>query len=95
MSGTTRSSADLPPRLKRLLFQSWHRGTREMDLLLGRFADETIGDWSETDTAEMEALLTVPDVELYRWITGQSDIPDNHHSAMLDKVIAFHQGGMR
>ena len=91
MSGTERSSADLEPRRKRLLFQSWHRGTREMDLLLGRFADATIGDWSEAETAEMEALLRVPDTELYRWITGQGEIPDNHQCAMLDKVIAFHK----
>lgn len=91
MSGTTRSSADLPPRRKRLLFQSWHRGTREMDLLLGRFADETIGDWTEAEMVEMEALLNVPDTELYRWITGQSEIPQNHRSSMLDRVIAFHK----
>jgi antitoxin CptB len=91
MSGTTRSSADLEPRKKRLLFQSWHRGTREMDLLLGQFADATIGDWSDAEVAEMEELLRVPDPELYRWITGQADIPDNHRSPILLRVIAFHR----
>jgi len=92
MSGTTRSSADLDPRRKRLLFQSWHRGTREMDLLLGRFADATIGAWSERDAQEMDALLRVPDAELYRWITEQAEVPENHRSAILDRVIAFHKG---
>ncbi|MEM6761417.1 MAG: succinate dehydrogenase assembly factor 2 [Pseudomonadota bacterium] len=91
MSGTRRSSADLDPRRKRLLFQTWHRGTREMDLLLGRFADETIGDWSDLDQSDMEALLKVPDPELYRWITEQVAVPENHRSAILTRVIAFHK----
>jgi antitoxin CptB len=91
MSGTTRSSADLEPRKKRLLFQSWHRGTREMDLLLGRFADATIEGWSDADIADMEELMRVPDPELYRWITGQTAIPDNHRSPILSRVIAFHR----
>ena len=39
MTGTTRSSAGLDERRRRLLYRSWHRGTREMDLIMGRFAD--------------------------------------------------------
>ena len=42
MTGTTRSSGGLDDRRKRLLFRCWHRGTREMDLILGRFADAEI-----------------------------------------------------
>lgn len=91
MSGTTRSSADLDPRRKKLLFQSWHRGTREMDLLMGRFADATVDDWSEADLEDMEALLRVPDPELYKWITETNPVPDNHRSAILSRVIAFHK----
>ena len=91
MSGTTRSSADLDPRRKRLLFQAWHRGTREMDLLLGRFADETIGDWSDDENDEMDRLLAVPDPELYRWITEQDSVPGNYRSAFLDRIINFHK----
>lgn len=91
MTGTTRSSAELEPRRKRLLFQSWHRGTREMDLLLGRFADATISEWSEADLHDMEALLRVPDPELYRWITEQDAVPPNQRSAILGRVIDFHK----
>jgi antitoxin CptB len=91
MTGTVRSSAELEPRRKRLLFHAWHRGTREMDLLLGRFADATIQDWTEEETEEMEQILRVPDPELYRWITGQAPVPDNHRSGMLSRVIAFHK----
>ncbi|MEM0906867.1 MAG: succinate dehydrogenase assembly factor 2 [Pseudomonadota bacterium] len=92
MTGTTRSSADLEPRKKRLLFQAWHRGTREMDLLLGRFADATIGSWDDDELDQMDRLLAVPDTELYRWITEQDTIPDNHMSPMLQRVMDFHKG---
>lgn len=62
-----------------------------MDLLLGRFADATIGDWSEEELSQMEDLLTVPDPELYRWITEQVAVPDNHQCGILDRVVAFHK----
>ena len=52
MTGTTRSSEGLDERRKRLLFRSWHRGTREMDLIMGRFADANIGALSD---AELDA----------------------------------------
>ena len=40
MSGTTRTSEGLDARRRKLLFRSWHRGIREMDLILGGFADD-------------------------------------------------------
>ncbi|MEM7694430.1 MAG: succinate dehydrogenase assembly factor 2 [Pseudomonadota bacterium] len=91
MSGTTRSSAELDPRRKRLLFQAWHRGTREMDLLMGRFADAHLPTMTDGECDQMDNILAVPDVELYRWIVGQSPVPDNHQSPLLDRIIAFHK----
>ena len=51
MTGTTRSSGDLDPRRKRLLFRCWHRGTREMDFLIGRFADAHLPAMSDAELA--------------------------------------------
>ena len=65
MSGTTRTSADLEPRRKRILFRAWHRGIREMDLIMGRFADAEIGAMSDAELAEFERLIEVPDRDLY------------------------------
>ena len=42
MTGTQRSSADLDVRRRKILFRSWHRGIREMDLIMGQFADAHI-----------------------------------------------------
>jgi antitoxin CptB len=90
MTGTTRSSADLSERRRRLLFRSWHRGIRETDLLLGRFADAHIGDMTDGDLDEYERLLDVPDHDIYGWVTGEIAIPASHHSGLLDRIRAFH-----
>ncbi|MDQ0315664.1 FAD assembly factor SdhE [Amorphus orientalis] len=90
MSGTTRSSADLDPRRRRLLFHAWHRGTREMDLLLGRFADETISDLTDDELEAFEALMGVPDPELYGWLAGSAPIPPNWDGPLLRRIISFH-----
>ena len=71
MTGTTRTSADLDPRRRRTLYRSWHRGIREMDLIMGRFADAEIGDLSEAELDQFEALIEVPDRDLFKWLTGE------------------------
>src|SRR5258705_2838880 len=75
MTGTTRSSAGLDVRRRKLLFRAWHRGMREMDLILGRFADQAAAGFSETELAEFEGLLEIPDRELLAWITGEAVVP--------------------
>jgi len=61
-TGTTLSSEGLDPRRRRLLFRCWHRGIREMDLVLGRFADAQLAsladrELDELEPQQMEALL--------------------------------------
>jgi len=65
----------LDARRRRVRFRCWHRGTREMDLLLGRFADAHIATLTEEGVAQLEALLECPDPALYAWYTGQEAVP--------------------
>ena len=74
---------------KKLRFRAWRRGFREMDLLMGSFADEHMADMSDLEVGEFERLLATPDWEVYAWIIGQKPIPDNHKSTTLDRLIAF------
>ena len=95
MTGTRRSSEGLNERQRRLLFRSWHRGIRETDLLLGRFADAHIAELSDPDLDEYERLLDVPDHDLYGWVSGERDIPDDYRSDLLSRITRFHNGGSR
>lgn len=74
-------------RRKRLIFRSWHRGTREMDLLLGSFADAHVPGFTDAELAEYEILLTQSDPELYGWISGAALPPANLLSPLLEKLL--------
>ena len=89
MTGSTRSSDGLDDRRKRLLFRCWHRGTREMDLILGRFADAAIADLSDGDMSELERLIDVPDPDLYAALTGDKPLDPEYVSALFDRIKAF------
>ncbi|PRY25343.1 antitoxin CptB [Aliiruegeria haliotis] len=62
-------------RLKRLHMRSWRRGIKEMDLVLGKFSDDHLGDLSDDDLALYDALLSENDQDMLRWITGQDPVP--------------------
>lgn len=92
MTGTTRSSGGLDDRRKRLLFRCWHRGTREMDLILGRFADTTIADLTDAELSELEQLIEVPDPDLYAAITGSAPPVPPCTGALFDRIKSFRPG---
>jgi len=86
MTGLARTSAGLDERRRRLLFRSWRRGTREMDLIMGRFAEAVIADLSEQELAAFERLSEVADAELYAWLTGAQDVPAAHDGAVFRRL---------
>jgi antitoxin CptB len=90
MSGSTRTSADLDTRRRRNLYRAWHRGMREMDLIMGRFADAEIGTMSDADLNEFERLIEVPDRDLLGWITGESETPSNYDTPLFRRLKGFH-----
>jgi antitoxin CptB len=89
MSGTTRSSEGLDHRRRQLLFRSWHRGMREMDLIMGRFADATIEQLTPDEMAEFERLMEVPDQELLSWITGEARVAHDYDTALFRRLRDF------
>ena len=90
MSGSTRTSADLDPRRRKILFRAWHRGMREIDLIMGRFADAEIGDMTDAELDEFERLIEVLDRDLLSWITGEAPVPENYDSELFRRLKAFH-----
>ena len=90
MTGSTRSSDGLDARRRRLLFRSWHRGTREADLIMGRFADVHIEGFSDAELDQYEHLLDAIETDLLAWMTGVADVPAEHDTAMFRRVRDFH-----
>ena len=76
-------------RRKRLRFRSWHRGTKEMDVLLGRFADAHIAGFSEDEILEFERLLNNSDPDLYNWVSGYEPLPPAENSSVMQKLLSF------
>jgi len=91
MTGTKRSSEGLEPRRAKLLFRSWHRGMREMDLILGQFADTQIAALTDAELDQYERLLDITDTEFLPWITGERPVPANLDSPLLQKILASRQ----
>jgi antitoxin CptB len=89
MTGSTRSSDGLDDRRKRLLFRCWHRGTREMDLILGRFADAEIANLGDDELTQLESLIEVPDHDLYAAVTGDKPLAPQHSNALFDRIKSF------
>jgi antitoxin CptB len=89
MTGSTRSSDGLDDRRKRLLFRCWHRGTREMDLILGRFADAEIAGLADDELAQLEHLIEVPDPDLYAALIGNRPLAPEYASGLFDRIKSF------
>ena len=76
-------------RRKRLLFRSWHRGTREADLILGRFADEHLAGFDEAQLDRYEALLDCPDPDIFDWVSGRAFPPPEHDHDVTRLLLSF------
>jgi len=74
-------------RLKRLRMRSMRRGIREMDLILGGFAEECLGELGAAELDSYEALLSENDQDLYAWVSGQAPAPAPL-AAMVARIAA-------
>ena len=86
----TAQESELDVARKRLKFRSWHRGTREMDLLLGRFADHHLDSFDAVQLDAYAALLEENDPDIYDWVCGRGAAPDGAFSVALAALTRFH-----
>lgn len=75
---------------KRLGFRSWHRGTREMDLLLGRFADAHLSQMTGEDLAAYDRFLANSDPDIYNWVSRAEPVPPAEDSPVVQLLLAFY-----
>ena len=90
---TQRSSEGLDVRRRRLLFRAWRRGVREMDLIIGRFADAHIECFDTAALDDFERLIEAPNAALYAWVTDAETVPADYDTTVLAKLKAFHACG--
>ena len=76
----------LDPRRRRLVFRAHHRGTKEADLMIGRFVATNIAGFTPAELDELEAVLEYPDVDLADWLSGRRPIPPDCRTPMLDRM---------
>lgn len=77
----------LENRLKRMKMRAWHRGTKEMDIILGRYTDATLAAMSGAQLDLLDALMEENDQDLYQWVTGQAPAPVQF-AALIDEIAA-------
>lgn len=81
---------DTENKRKRLIFRSWHRGTREMDLIMGTFADQHLQGFSEGELDQYEDILQTGDPDLYNWVSGRENAPANVVTPVMQKLLDHH-----
>ncbi|PPR78424.1 MAG: hypothetical protein CFH01_00989 [Alphaproteobacteria bacterium MarineAlpha2_Bin1] len=76
-------------KLKKLVFRSMHRGTKEMDIILGKFAIKNLHKFSENELNEFENILEIPDDILFNWYMKNSEIPEIYDTKILKLIMNF------
>ena len=89
MTGTTRSSKNLDPRRRKILFRCWHRGIREMDIIMGEFADRHIDTLDDDQLDTLERILAVDDRDLIRWVTSEIEPPKEFDTPLFRAICAY------
>ncbi len=78
-------------RLKRLQMRSMRRGIKEMDIILSRYADAHLAGMDAPALDLYEALLNENDQDLYQWVSGQAEAPQEL-AALISEISAHVQG---
>ncbi len=85
----TLETETLENKRKRLVFRSWHRGTKEMDLIMGSFANQYVPDFTPEELDLYEELLQNSDLDVYDWICGRVEVPSDKNSDVLEKLLKY------
>jgi antitoxin CptB len=86
---TTPSGGAQGVRRKRLLFRAHRRGFREVDMIFGTYAEHALAGLDDAGLDCFEALLGVPDQEIYLWLQGKAPVPAEHDNAIFAALKAL------
>ncbi len=86
---------DLDTRRRRAVYRSAHRGTKEMDVMLGRYCASVLPTLDDPELARLEQFLSLPDPDLQNWLLKPQVIADLEYADLVAAVRAFHGLAMR
>lgn len=81
---------DLDVQRRRASYRAHHRGTKEMDILIGRYADARLAAWSGEALQRFEKFLNLPDPLLQAWIFSGGAESDEFQDLLTD-IRVFHR----
>jgi antitoxin CptB len=81
---------DLDTRRRRASYRAHHRGTKEMDVLVGRYADARLAGFSAEELAHFEVFLSLPDPMLQAWVFSGMGVSDDF-ADLLNDIRVFHR----
>ena len=73
--------------LKKLLFKASHRGTKEMDIILGSFAEKNLETMNEENLKLFEEILEIPDPDLYKWVASEDVSIPEKYTALVKEIL--------
>ncbi|WP_374382685.1 succinate dehydrogenase assembly factor 2 [Dongia sp.] len=80
---------ELERQRKKLMFQCHHRGTKELDLVLGPFADAHLAQMTAEELRVLTAFLSEIDPDIYDWLSGREPLPDRLLSPVTERLVAY------
>ncbi|GAA5107135.1 succinate dehydrogenase assembly factor 2 [Bartonella jaculi] len=80
----------LDVRRRRLIFRAWHRGIREMDLILGHYVDAHIVGMNDKTVSQLEHIMSFDDRDLLMWITGEVLPPSEVEGPLFRDIVNYH-----
>lgn len=89
MTGSKVDTSRLDARRRRLVFRAWHRGIREMDLVLGQYVDAHIENMDEKTLNELEDIMSYEDRDMLTWVTGEIPIPQNVDTPLFRDILNY------
>lgn len=93
MADEKSAGEDIAMRRRRLRYRAWHRGTKEMDLILGPYCDAYCEAFAEAELDRLEALMDEADTDLLAWVLGHEAAPGRIDREMLMSISAFRKTG--
>ena len=81
-------------RRKQIIYRANHRGIKEMDIIVGRYATEKAMTMDPADLDLFETILNQPDRDLFSWFTGEVAVPDSFYTPLFKDILDFTQSNI-